>query len=227
MARYKTEEDYLGVKVLDRGFNPLERFNKDMFEKEFQQPYGFIYLITNLVNDKVYVGKTTKSIFARFLGHLSDAKSTKVSKRLLYQAIREYGETNFEIEEVCSCSSADELAEREIYYIKKYKSKSYNCCVSSGRRDNLHYYDCWVLKFGKEKADELNALASQKKSLASKRMWSTPGYVNTAFSGYTHTKKVCEQTSERMIKMNKEKRLCYLGAEAGKEKYAILRNRPR
>lgn len=56
--------------------------------------YGYIYLITNKVNGKQYVGQTVRTIKNRFDGHISD-KNMYISR-----AIRKYGKENFKIEEI-------------------------------------------------------------------------------------------------------------------------------
>lgn len=81
---------------------------------------GYIYKITNLVNNKVYIGKTIQGIKARWYGHLKKAKTGQ--GHYLHSAIRKYGPQNFKIEEVCKCYSPEELNEQEIYWISFYHS---------------------------------------------------------------------------------------------------------
>ena len=52
---------------------------------------GYIYLITNLLNNKKYIGKTTQSIEERWQEHIYDSKRKKCETRPLYRAIRKYG----------------------------------------------------------------------------------------------------------------------------------------
>ena len=56
-----------------------------------------IYKITNTVNDKFYIGFTTKHINRRFSGHIYDSK---VSNRPICRAIRKYGSNAFRIEAI-------------------------------------------------------------------------------------------------------------------------------
>ena len=69
--------------------------------------YGVVYLITNLVNGKVYVGQTVQPLAYRFRQHYYD--SNRETRKPLQKAIREYGRSNFSIEPLCSCSNQKEL----------------------------------------------------------------------------------------------------------------------
>lgn len=76
---------------------------------------GFIYIIRNNINDKVYIGKTLlPTIEERFKEHIKDSKRERCEKRPLYNAINKYGEEHFYIELIEECS-ADVLSEREKY----------------------------------------------------------------------------------------------------------------
>ena len=59
---------------------------------------GFIYKITNDINQKVYIGKTTKSLEKRWQEHKQAAYRGRDKNRPLYNAIRKYGEQYFSIE---------------------------------------------------------------------------------------------------------------------------------
>lgn len=77
-----------------------------------------IYCITNLVNNKKYVGQTRYSLENRWKQHLQDSKT--ILDRKLYRAIRKYGKESFKLEVLCNCSSLEELNEKETYYIKLF-----------------------------------------------------------------------------------------------------------
>jgi hypothetical protein len=68
---YNTNENL--ITIYNKGFNRLQRFTKEEFENDFIKPYGFIYKATNIINGKVYVGKTISDIYTRFLGHIKDS----------------------------------------------------------------------------------------------------------------------------------------------------------
>lgn len=81
-----------------------------------------IYKITNKINGKVYIGKTTCCIEKRFREHLNDSKKNRYNKRPLYDAINKYGEENFSIEVVETNIPDEEINEKEIFYIKQFNS---------------------------------------------------------------------------------------------------------
>lgn len=91
---------------------------------------GKIYKITNLVNGKIYVGKTALTLEERFSAHWNDAKSNHTNQ-ILHHAMRKYGIENFIIELIEECN-LDVINEREMYWIKTldsrwgYSNKGYN-----------------------------------------------------------------------------------------------------
>ena len=94
-----------------------------------------IYSITNKVNNKIYVGKTIKSLEERFAAHINTTKYG--SQSYLHRAIRKYGIKNFTISVIeDNISTEHTLNEREIFWIKELKPE-YNMTLggegSSGR----------------------------------------------------------------------------------------------
>ena len=82
-----------------------------------------IYKITNIINNKVYIGLTTVSLEVRWKGHL---QASKTIKRHLYNSMRYYGIENFKIEKIDSTDDFKKLGELERYYIRLYKSNDPN-----------------------------------------------------------------------------------------------------
>lgn len=73
--------------------------------------YGYIYITTNLVNNKKYIGKHRSSYFnENYLG----------SGKIIRRAINKYGYINFKVEIIEECESLESLNEREEYWINFY-----------------------------------------------------------------------------------------------------------
>lgn len=76
----------------------------------------YIYKTTNLITGKVYIGKSAKQFNKKYLG----------SGTILMRAVKKYGKENFIVELIEQCICVEDLDLREIYWIKFYKSNSYN-----------------------------------------------------------------------------------------------------
>ena len=82
--------------------------------------YGYIYIIKNKINEKVYIGQTLRSVEERFKQHMKPSNHKKHYK--LYRAMNKYGNDNFYYEILESNVCEDIIDEREIYWIEKYDS---------------------------------------------------------------------------------------------------------
>jgi len=83
---------------------------------------GFIYKYTNKIDGKIYIGQTI-DIETRKWTHEHNAKI--MHKFFFYRAIRKHGIENFSFEIVEECDTSL-LNEREIYWIKHFKSNNDN-----------------------------------------------------------------------------------------------------
>lgn len=81
---------------------------------------GYIYLIKNKINDKVYIGKTTRSYQRRWYEHIYKAYNDQ-KLYAINQAIKKYGEENFDFSILEKCSD-EELNKKEKEYIELYHS---------------------------------------------------------------------------------------------------------
>lgn len=80
---------------------------------------NYIYKITNIINGKLYIGKTGKTIEERLNDHKRASKAPYVN-RPLYDAMNKYGYEYFIIEEVECCKNDKEASIREMYWIAYY-----------------------------------------------------------------------------------------------------------
>lgn len=80
-----------------------------------------IYKISNSINDKVYIGKTKRSLKERWWEH---CKPSNVGCFLLKRALNKHDKKNFKIEEI-DCADNPKLAdEKERFWISFYKSSN-------------------------------------------------------------------------------------------------------
>ena len=140
---------------------------------------GCVYKIINIINNKIYVGKTTKTIEKRFKSHIQKAK--RKTNRYLYDAMNHYGYENFKIELIEEIVDNDILNEREIYWISTLNSQDkeigYNLTIGGdgGNTGTYYYgkspYDWWIEKYGKEKADffKQQAITNSSKTIIEQR----------------------------------------------------------
>ena len=86
---------------------------------------GYIYIIKNSINEKVYIGQTARTIEARWSQHKASALRGDTQGIILYNAIRKYGVNNFYVS-LLEETEIENLNERERYWIKYYNSKTPN-----------------------------------------------------------------------------------------------------
>lgn len=92
----------------------------------------FIYLITNLLTGKRYIGQTRNKPEYRWHQHIRGKNN---SNSYLKKALETYGVEHFKFEVLIKCSSLEELNQSEIEFIKQYNTLApagYNL-VSGGK----------------------------------------------------------------------------------------------
>lgn len=105
---------------------------------------SYIYKITNIITNKIYIGYTSRDIQRRFYEHKWEAfnLSYEENKSYLYQSIRKYGTENFIIDIIIEFNEKEQdWKELEQYYIKTYNSISpngYNL-LKGGDMPPIHY----------------------------------------------------------------------------------------
>jgi hypothetical protein len=98
-------------------------------EEDEEKPYGYIYQLTNLVNDKKYVGQTITErwkdhqvpIEERWKEEAGEAfrkQNRGEDLRYVERAITKYGQENFDVRELDTAMSQEELDAKETQWIK-------------------------------------------------------------------------------------------------------------
>jgi group I intron endonuclease len=135
-----------------------------------------IYKTTNLINGKIYIGKSYKKglLLEEYLG----------SGLLLQNAIKKYGKNNFKKEILDVCTNESELNEKEIFWIKELNSTNrtigYNIGTGGKGGDNISKNPNRkkIIKKLSNVMSKLcqNPLHRIKNSNAIKKKWQDPEY---------------------------------------------------
>lgn len=80
-----------------------------------------VYMATNKVNGKMYIGQTIGNLGVRKKNHINDALN-KRNNMYFGRAIRKYGPESFEWEVLDSARNINELNDLEIFFIKLFKT---------------------------------------------------------------------------------------------------------
>lgn len=95
-----------------------------------------VYKLTNIINNKIYIGITSK-LRQRLRQH--SRGTSKGSKQYIHKAISKYGINAFSVKVLAVCKNDDELNDMEVIFIKSYSSdqlgKGYN--LTSGGKRNI------------------------------------------------------------------------------------------
>jgi len=158
-----------------------------------------IYKTTNLLNEKIYIGRTIKSIEQRKREH-------EHPKKLNYfqYSLKLNGKENFKWEVIKECSCLKDLTDSEIYYIRLFKSNNpdfgYN--LTEGGEGGLLGY-----KHSQEYKDFMSKI--QKGKINS-------NYKHGKYSGKHYCKK-CHKELENTNTATLCKSCCKIGIKFSKE----------
>lgn len=99
------------------------------YNKETGMYEGYIYLIENTINNKKYVGQTTRTPILRFKQHIKDSHKRDC---YFHRAINKYGKENFKLFTIYKYESSNlkdvknKINDKEIYYIDLYDTYNPN-----------------------------------------------------------------------------------------------------
>lgn len=99
---------------------------------------AYIYQIINDINDKIYIGKTERSIEERWNEHCRACNYVHYEKRPLYSAMKKYGIEHFHISLL---EETDNPEERETYWIEQKQSfkHGYNATIGGDGKKYIDY----------------------------------------------------------------------------------------
>lgn len=153
----------------------------------------YIYKIYNDINDKLYIG-ITHDLNSRWLSHLRCKK-----KYPLYEDIRKYGKDKFHISIIEEVKSREEAKQKEIEYIRKYKSlyyqNGYN--LSTGGENNA----CEDNPKSKLSASDIEYIRSiyERRTTTPKSLWNKEFKDRISWSAF---QKIWEGTTWKEIRMD-------------------------
>ena len=132
-----------------------------------------IYKITNLINGKVYVGQTKRTLEERMSEH------ARKGKLPIDYAIKKCGIENFSVEEIDKAETQKELDEKEIKWVAFYdciKPNGYNLTKGSKRTIGYKHTEEAKQKMSKSKlgifAGDKNPFYGKHHSEEQKKKWS-------------------------------------------------------
>lgn len=99
---------------------------------------AYIYLITNTINGKAYIGKTESSIEQRFKEHICDSQKERCKNRPLYRAMNKYGVDKFTIALIEETENPEQREEYWIQYYNSYHS-GYNATRGGDGKKYIDY----------------------------------------------------------------------------------------
>lgn len=99
-----------------------------------------VYKISNVINNKVYIGITKRTLQWRWSCHKSAARLGSDAK--FHKAIRKYGESNWQLEILCECATDVEVSAAEDMHILANNSinEGYNSCRGGYQSTKLAGY---------------------------------------------------------------------------------------
>jgi len=174
-----------------------------------------IYKITNITNNKVYIGQTRQSIAQRWCKHCRCKKTNR-----LYSAIKHYGRDNFTIVEIDRAVNEEELNQKEIHWITFYdstnKEKGYN--IAKGGNQSPCSEET-KLKIGKANSNKtVSKETRQKQSLA--RLGKKLSLETRQRMSKSRTGRVCSEETKHKLR---EKRKLYKIRPETLKKYSEIR----
>lgn len=189
----------------------MKNINDSNEKKSVQNNYyGFIYITTNNINGKKYIGQ--KKYYGNYEIYIGSGIALK-------NAINKYGKENFTREIIENCKTKEELDSREKFWIEYYNATEsedfYNITSGGDGGFGSGKNSPW---YGKHLSDETKEKLSKIKSGE-----------NNPFYGKTHSDEVKKKLSEKALNQRHSKETREKMSKSMKENHADFngKNNPR
>jgi hypothetical protein len=121
---------------------------------------GKIYMLTNSINDMVYIGSTCEErLCKRMVQHKIAMNDNKNMNRKIYVAMKDIGNEHFAIELIESypCRSKDELYARESYWIRYYNTikQGYNNQIAKKDEISIEQQKQYIKQYTNENKERI------------------------------------------------------------------------
>ena len=166
---------------------------------------GWIYVIKNIINGKIYIGQTSKNLFIRFKEHKRDSKKINFYNMLIYKGMNKYGTENFLIRpvDIIKCSTLTDfkrkLDQLEVYYINIFETTNkdigYNLTNGGGGCTGRILSETTKKKISDSKIGEKNPMYG-KKWLEDKRIQMKE--LMTGENNHNYGKSLSEETKQKL-----------------------------
>jgi group I intron endonuclease len=159
--------------------------------------WGIVYLITNVVNGRIYIGKTTKSLAHRWKGHRNAAVCG--SRYAFHNAIRKYGPDAF-TKEILAHAPPDDLNDMEriwIFLMNSIFPNGYNLREGGegGRFDETVRRQI--------KTTRSKPKARREQGLRAKKLWKSPEFRTKVSEGHKRARLRPETKTNRSLASKK------------------------
>ncbi len=173
-----------------------------------------IYLISNTINEKVYIGQTTTNLEVRWKQHCKRSKQLNIKNPSHFSlAIRFYGTECWEFSILEEIDNKELLNEREIFWIDYYNSFNNGYNSTTGGRKYFNHTEKTKRLIAESHKGENNPFFGKKHSEETKKIISEKGIGNKKACGYKHS-----EETKKLISENSKKRKGYIVSEETKRK---------
>lgn len=130
---------FMGSKSRNNNYYKAIKHLIQTYPKRYDDPIiGIIYMAKNKINNKIYIGQTTRAISER-IGEYKKG----LGNQHINNAINKYGWDNLEFTIIDSANTINELNNKEIQYIKQYNSnnKDYGYNIETGGKNSIPNFE--------------------------------------------------------------------------------------